>query len=412
MIFSWIVEGELMVSSIPDSHWMLSFLKDTGIRAIVSAVPLTASDGELAKMGIERLYLPIEDYGAPTLEQLKLFIRWTKFMQKTKQPVMVHCQAGMDRSPTLCACYLVVHKGMTADQAITEVRDIRGDDCICNKKLESFVHECEHLRPLLTDTYDQAFFDGRLLIDILRRRCPWDREQTPLTMMPNLLEETYEAWEAIAQNNDKEIASELGDVLLQVLMISRMLSETKNFDILNVTNAMIEKLVIRHPHVFANSKTDTPGKVLDQWNGLKEEKAGSICDIPATLPPLGRAERIMSFAKGLGFDWPKVEGVIGKLDEEVSELKEAIGSSDKAKVESELGDVVFVLLNLARFLDVNPELALSGTLSRFVARFRQIEELAKSTCKNIKDMTLDEMDAIWDRAKKEPYATDTMPLNE
>ncbi len=400
-----------MVSSLPDSHRTLSFLKDAGIKAIVSAVPLPVPDDELAKMGIERLYLPIEDYGSPTLEQLKLFIHWTKFMQKAKQPVMVHCEAGMDRSPTLCACYLVVHKGMTADQAIAEVRDIRGDDCICNKNLEGFVHECEYLRPLLTDPYDQAFSNGRLLIDILRRRCPWDREQTPLTMMPNLLEETYEAWEAISQDNDKEIASELGDVLLQVLMISRMLSETKNFDILTVSNAMMEKLVLRHPHVFADSKTDTPGKVLDQWNGLKEEKAGSICDIPATLPPLGRAERIMSFAKGLGFDWPKVDGVIEKLDEEVAELKEAIGSADKAKMESELGDVFFVLLNLARFLDVNPELALSGTLNRFVSRFKQIEKSAKSSSKNIKDMTLDEMDAIWDQVKKALKATEIVSFD-
>lgn len=402
MNFSWIIEKELMISSAPENIQMLSRLRDTGIKAVVSLSRVPFTDKDFEELGIFNLKLQIPEDKPPTLEQLREFIFWSGFMRKHGLPLLIHCQEGYERSATLAACYLVVFANMMANQAIEEVRAIRGDNSIVFLHNQGFINECEYVKPLLTNTSDTAFYEAKLLIDLLRRRCPWDREQTPDSMMQNLLEETYEVWEAVKQKNAAHIREELGDILLQVLMVSRMLSEGQPFSVEDVIATMQEKLVYRHPHVFGESRTKTADSVLDQWNSLKKQNKnnGSIRDIPSNLPPLGRAERIMAHAKGLGFDWDKTEGVLEKLDEEVGELKEAIQTKDKGEIENELGDVFFVLLNLARFLDVGPEVALSRTLDKFVGRFEKIENHSKETGKPIGHMTLGEMDEIWNRAKK------------
>lgn len=399
MNFSWIIENELMVSSAPESARQLGFIKEAGIRAVVSTIDIPVPDEEFEKLGLERLKLILSEKSAPELAQLKRFIHWASFMRRAKQPIMLHCSGGKQRSATLAACYLVVFHGFTAEKAIGEIREVRGDDCVTFPPFSNFVAECEYVKPLLLDSHDQEFHDVRLVVDILRRRCPLDKEQTPNSMMQNLLEETYEVWEAVESKNTREIASELGDVLLQTLMVSRMLSETSDFNFLDVTRAMIAKLIKRHPHVFGESGADTASDVLAQWNSLKEKKAKSIKDIPKSLPPLGRAELVMSYAKKLGFDWPEISGVLEKLDEEVAELKDSIVSGDRRKVESELGDVVFVILNLARFLDMSPEKALTLTLAKFEKRFQKIEEHAKQNGIEIDSMTLEQMDALWNEAK-------------
>jgi MazG family protein len=399
MNFSWIIENELMISSAPETPKQLAYIKEAGIRAIVSTVDIPITGEEFGKMGLERLKLLLSEKSAPNLVQLKEFIQWASFMRRAKQPVMIHCGGGKQRSATLAACYLVIFKGFTAENAIGEIREIRGDDCITFSHFSNFVSECEYVKPLLLDNYDQEFHDATLVVDILRRRCPWDKEQTPVSMMQNLLEETYEVWEAVESRNNNEIASELGDVLLQVLMVSRMLSETSTFSVSDVTKAMIAKLINRHPHVFGDSIADTASTVLGQWNQLKDKEVKSIRDIPKSLPPLGRAELVMSYAKKLGFDWPEISGVLEKLDEEVAELKDSIVSGDKSKIEAELGDVIFSILNLARFLDISPEKALASTLAKFEKRFLKIEEHAISTGIEIHTMTLEQMDAIWNEAK-------------
>jgi MazG family protein len=300
----------------------------------------------------------------------------------------------------MAACHLIVHKNFSSRDALHEIREIRGDNAVSSAKLQEFLLDCEYVKPLLQDQNDQDYFNVLLITDILRRRCPWDRAQTPETMMPNLLEETYETWEAILKGDSRNLASELGDVFLQVLMISRMKSEIERFDMRTVTAALIDKLVKRHPHVFADSTTDTPDTVLSQWKGLKDKEFHSIRDIPTTMPAMGRADRIMAFAKKLGFDWPKIDGVIEKVHEELSELGSAVRSDTHENVVFEFGDVMFVMLNLARFLKVNPELALHRTLDKFVERFSKIEERSRELGKPIEMMSLEEMDAIWNEAKR------------
>lgn len=401
MNFSWIIENELMISSAPESPKQLAFIKEAGIRVVVSTIETPIPDEEFEKLGLERLKMPLGEKSPPELVQLKQFIHWASFMRRAKQPIMIHCSGGKQRSATLAACYLVVFYSYSAEKAVEEIREIRGDDCITFSHFSNFVTECEYVKPLLLDSHDQEFYDARLVVDMLRRRCPWDREQTPVSMMQNLLEETYEVWEAVESKDNYEIASELGDVLLQVFMVSRMLSESSDFDVSDVTKAMVAKLIKRHPHVFGESGADTASKVLKQWNDLKDKETKSIRDIPKSLPPLGRAELVMSYAKKLGFDWPQISGVLEKLDEEVAELKDSIASGDRPKIESELGDVVFVILNLARFLDMSPEKALALTLAKFEKRFLKIEEHAKQNGIEIHSMTLDQMDTLWNEAKND-----------
>lgn len=401
MNFSWIVENELMISSAPESNFMLRKIREAGIKAVVCVTDNPFPEQAYTQLGIELLHIPLKSGNPPTLEELKLFIRWMAFMGKARQPVMIFCDQGFDRAGMMAACDLIVHRNYSSRDALHEIREIRGDNAISSAKLQEFLIDCEFVKPLLADQNDQDYFNALLITDILRRRCPWDRAQTPESMMPNLLEETYETWEAILGNDSKGLASELGDVLLQVLMVSRMMSESERFDMKNVMAALFEKLVKRHPHVFADSTTDTPDTVLKQWKGLKDKEERSIRDIPTALPAFGRADRIMSFAKKLGFDWPKIDGVIEKVHEEIAELAEALRLDSHEKVLAEFGDVLFVMLNLARFLKVNPELALHMTLDKFVNRFSKIEERSRDIGKPIEMMSLEEMDAIWNEAKRD-----------
>lgn len=400
MNFSWIIDKELMISSAPESNTMLRALKSAGIKAVICATENPFPVEAYNQLGMEVLELPLVSNNPPSLEELKRFAQWTALMIHAKQPIMIFCEQGFDRAGMLAACFLIIHRHFSSRDALKEIRDIRGENAISSAKFQEFLIDCEYVRPLLVDSKDQAFFNAVTITDILRRRCPWDREQTPESMLPNLLEETYEIWEAILKKDDPNIASELGDVLLQVLMISRMKSENSNFNIETVISAMTEKLIKRHPHVFADSDTDTPDTVLKQWKSLKETEAGSITEIPTTIPAIGRADRVMSFAKKRGFDWPKIDGVIEKAHEELNELKHSAENESHERVEQEFGDVMFVMLNLARFLKVNPELALSKTLDKFVARFSKIEETAKTLGITIDKMTLEQMDDIWNEAKK------------
>ncbi|HPL89029.1 MAG TPA: MazG nucleotide pyrophosphohydrolase domain-containing protein [Caldisericia bacterium] len=310
MNFSWIIEKELMISSAPENIQMLSRLRDTGIKAVVSLSQLPFTDKDFEDLGLFNLKLQIPEDKPPTLEQLREFIFWAGFMKKHGLPLLIHCQEGYERSATLAACYLVIFENMTANQAIEEVRAIRGDNSVAFLHNQGFVNECEYVKPLLTNTSDISFYEAKLLIDLLRRHCPWDREQTPNSMMQNLLEETYEVWEAVKQKDMAHIKEELGDILLQVLMVSRMLSEEQSFSVEDVIATMQEKLVYRHPHVFGESKTKTVDSVLDQWNSLKKQNKnnGSIRDIPSNLPPLGRAERKWLMQRASGSTGTKPKG--------------------------------------------------------------------------------------------------------
>ena len=246
------------------------------------------------------------------------------------------------------------------------------------------------------------------LVDIMTRLrsedgCPWDRVQTSETLKPYLIEETYELIEAIDEKEPVKIREELGDLLLQIVFHAQIAKDQEEFDINDVIEGISSKMVSRHPHVFGDAKFETPEEVTKQWQDRKKEegkfKESALEGVPKELPSLLRAHRLQSRAAKVGFDWEKVEDVFGKLDEELKEFKVALGNKDKKEIEDELGDILFVLVNISRFVGVNAEEALRKTISKFISRFRYIEMKAANKGRQLSAMTQDEMDALWNEAK-------------
>ncbi|MBI3592579.1 MAG: nucleoside triphosphate pyrophosphohydrolase [Nitrospirae bacterium] len=236
--------------------------------------------------------------------------------------------------------------------------------------------------------------------------CPWDKEQTRESLKPFLVEETYEVLEALDEGETKKIKEELGDLLFQIVFHCRMAKERGEFDMDDVIKNISDKMTARHPHVFGKEKFETSEEVLKQWDERKKEegkiKESILEGIPKELPSLLRAHKLQARAAKVGFDWQRVEDVMEKLEEELHEFRNALKSKDQKEIEDELGDMFFVLVNIARFVGVNPEDALRKTISKFISRFRYIEMKAADSGKSLSDMTLEEMDALWDEAKHLP----------
>lgn len=233
--------------------------------------------------------------------------------------------------------------------------------------------------------------------------CPWDKEQTKDTLKPYMIEETYEVLEAIDENNPQKLKEELGDLLFQIVFHCRIAAEKGDFTIHDVIKGISDKIISRHPHVFANAKFESPEEVRRQWHERKTEEGKfreSILDgVPKSLPSLLRSQRLQSRASKVGFDWKKAEDVLDKVSEEMSELRASITKGSKNEIEEELGDVLFVLVNLSRFMGMNAEEALKKTINKFTERFRYIEQKAKEAGQNLSEMTLEEMDKLWEEAK-------------
>jgi MazG family protein len=256
------------------------------------------------------------------------------------------------------------------------------------------------------DKKDKLESLGRLLdiMDELRIKCPWDREQTFESIRNNTIEETYELADAILKNDLDHIKKELGDLLLHIVFYSKMGSETGAFDIKDVADAISEKLVFRHPHVFGDTDVGgNPEIVKKNWEELKikEGNHSVLGGVPESLPALIKANRIQEKARAVGFDWDKREQVWDKVEEELHELKAEITRMDKEKMTLEFGDLFFSLVNAARLYDVDPETALERTNRKFIYRFNFLEVKTLKQGRKLKDMTLDEMNAIWEQAKGE-----------
>ncbi|KJD33611.1 pyrophosphatase [Tamlana nanhaiensis] len=246
-------------------------------------------------------------------------------------------------------------------------------------------------------------FDRLLTImDELREQCPWDKKQTMETLRHLTIEETYELGDAILDNDLEEVKKELGDVLLHIVFYSKIGSETNDFDIADVCNTICDKLIHRHPHIYGDIKVENEDDVKRNWENLKlkEGKKSVLEGVPKSLPSLVKANRIQDKVAGVGFDWEKPEQVWEKVEEELNEFKTEVKAGNKDAMESEFGDVMFSMVNYARFLKINPENALERTNKKFSARFEYLEEKAKLLNKNLKDMTLAEMDVFWEEAKQ------------
>ncbi len=235
--------------------------------------------------------------------------------------------------------------------------------------------------------------------------CPWDRKQTHESLLPYLLEETYEVVDAVKKGNDEELKEELGDLLLQVVFHSQIAKERGAFDIDDVVDSIAKKLIHRHPHVFEGREDiKTAEDVNREWEKLKEKegkKKESLLDgIPESMPALERAYKLQKRAAKVGFEWENFDGIKEKLIEELSEIEAELKRGDRKKLEEEVGDLLFMAVNLARFLGIHPEIALRRANEKFERRFRHIEERAKEMGKNPEEMTLDEMEALWQEAKE------------
>ncbi|MBK5192304.1 MAG: nucleoside triphosphate pyrophosphohydrolase [Flavobacteriaceae bacterium] len=250
---------------------------------------------------------------------------------------------------------------------------------------------------------DQLLAFDRLLtiMDELRGQCPWDMKQTMESLRHLTIEEVYELGDAILEKDQQEIKKELGDILLHIVFYAKIGSETKDFDIADVTNSICEKLIERHPHIYGDVKVADEEEVKKNWENLKL-KAGNksvLEGVPMSLPALVKASRIQDKVAGVGFDWEEPQQVIEKLKEELEELKVEVQAQDEDKMEAEFGDVLFSLINYARFLKINPENALERTNKKFIKRFQYLEEKAKEKNKPLTEMSLAEMDIFWEEAK-------------
>ena len=248
---------------------------------------------------------------------------------------------------------------------------------------------------------------GRLLdvLDELRVKCPWDQKQTNESLRPNTIEEVYELCDALMKDDKKNICKELGDVLLHVVFYAKIGSETGDFDIKDVCDRLCDKLIFRHPHVFGEVKADTAEQVSENWEQIKlKEKDGNksvLSGVPEALPSLIKAYRIQDKARNVGFDWEDRVQVWDKVKEEISEFESEVATMDKEKAEAEFGDVMFSLINAARLYKINPDNALEHTNQKFIRRFNYLEEHTLKAGRKLTDMTLEEMDAIWEEAKKQ-----------
>ena len=241
------------------------------------------------------------------------------------------------------------------------------------------------------------------IMDDLREKCPWDKKQTIQTLRQLTIEETYELADAITDNDWKGIKEELGDILLHVVFYAKIGTEQNQFTLDEAIDHVCEKLISRHPHIYSDTKVNDEEDVKKNWEKLKlkEGKTSALSGVPKSLPSMVKAMRLQEKAKQVGFEWDTKEQVWDKVEEEKGELFEAIASGDVGKMEEELGDVFFSLVNFARFLQVDAENALERTNKKFILRFTKMETEALKTGKHLHDLTLDEMDTIWNRIKKE-----------
>lgn len=240
--------------------------------------------------------------------------------------------------------------------------------------------------------------------DELRQKCPWDKKQTNESLRPHTIEEVYELCDALMEDNPTEIQKEMGDVMEHLIFYAMIGREQGRFDMADVLKKEADKLVFRHPHIYGELKAANSDDVSKIWEQVKQkEKDGNktvLSGVPRSLPSLIKAYRIQDKAKNVGFDWDKPEDVWSKVFEEIGELKEELLKGDSARAEEELGDVIFSIVNAARLYHINPDTALEHTNRKFIARFGYVESKAKEQGRNIKDLTINEMDALWEEAKK------------
>ncbi|NOZ91887.1 MAG: nucleoside triphosphate pyrophosphohydrolase [Dictyoglomi bacterium] len=399
--FSWLEDGVIAGSAKPSlpSHW--EYIKQQGIKAIVSLTEKPLDSYALSQMGISPrnyLHLPIKDMSVPEEYQVWEFLEFVWRKRSQGAPVLVHCGAGVGRTGTMLAFYLK-SLGYTGERAIMEVRKKRPGS-IETPAQEEFVRKIE-VEEFWNDAPEPYWYLRiRSIVHILRKECPWDRKLTPQMLVALSQEELIELMNAIAEGDIDEYAGEVGDILLHLLLHVTIAEEKKQFDMVEVIKKETYKMIGRHPHVFALEESDDAAAVLSKWEKWKKkEKKGEEKKKPRPSALIW-AFRVQDEAAQYGFDWTRLEDVMDKVEEEVREVWEAIKKNDRKNLREEIGDLLFVAVNLARLAGIDPEGALSYTTEKFRRRFRAMKKLAEERGLDLRDMTLDEMEKLYQEVKK------------
>lgn len=390
--FYWVRENVLALGPYPEIS-QLEELNKLGFKVIINLTEDNSRDEFIKKNFLSLVSIPLPDFGVPSAEQLLEFVQNMSFFERVKVPVFMHCIGGRGRSGTFSAIYLLM-KGLSPEEAINEIRRIR-DGAIETEEQEKFIYFSSQFIPFLTNKKEQAFFNAKKIIEILRKKCPWDSSQTHITLIKSLLDETYEVIEAIRENDNSKLREELGDLLIQPLIQAQIEEEKNNFSIYDSIEIMLDKLIRRHPHIFGEKIVETPDAVMNQWTRIKamennENKGNEL---------ITEIMNISNEASSYGFDWNNVSDIFEKFKEELSETDNAIKNGNLREVEEELGDAFFVLFNITRYLKVDPVKAIERGKRKFEQRFRLVQKLIEDDKKNPLDMRANELNEYWERAK-------------
>lgn len=389
--YYWIKEKTLAIGPYPSSK-DLEELSKLGFKAIINLTEDSFKNEFIEESFISSLWIPIPEFGVPSPSNLLSFIRNMSFFEKAKIPVFMYCIAGRGRSGTVSAIYLMM-KGNSSKEAIDKVRKIR-EGAIETYEQERFIYSLEEFLPSLMNRKDQAFFNAKKIIEILRRKCPWDRSQTHESLINSLLDEAYEVVEAIREKDNLKLKDELGDLLIQPLIQAQIEEDASTFTIFDSIETMIDKLIRRHPHVFGDKDVKTPDAVMNQWTQIKL--------IDESNNSKGLFDEIMKIsveASSYGFDWENPYDIFEKFKEELLEIGNAIKSYNLREIEEELGDAFFALFNIARFLNIDPLKAIERGRRKFEQRFRLVQKMIKQEGKDPKDMSQEDLDYYWRKAK-------------
>jgi tetrapyrrole methylase family protein/MazG family protein len=397
----WIEDHSFMIGPWPRFEGKRISSLDP-VRVLINLTQTEYDVNEIDESIIDILHVPIPDFSIPTPLQLRTLLRHWAFYRSYQIPVYMHCMGGFGRAGTMAACYLMM-QGETAFQAIKKVRKCR-PGAIETREQETFVYSAEEWIPTLLQAEDQIFFQAKKVIEILRRKCPWDQKQTHSSLIPSLLDESFEVVEAIRRGNPEELKEELGDLLIQPLIHAQISENEKEFTIYDSLEYMIKKLLYRHPHVFAASNPLNANQVIDQWTFLKQNEKTNL---PKNLQNnsnkctlLEEVSVISKEASTYGFDWEKAEDIVEKMVEECSEIKDAVQSDHSRKVEQELGDLLFAALNFARFYGVDPVKSLQRGRRKFEIRFRYVQRCILADELDPRKLNAEELNQYWEQAKK------------
>ncbi len=392
MRFEWIIKNEIAVGSLPGKD-SVPYLRKKGIRAIISLTE-ERLPGEVIPDDMEYRHFPVKDVQAPDFYEIKEFLLYADFLKTVRFPFFVHCKDGLLRSPVFAAFYLI-YEGRSSKNALEIIK--AKTSVSFEKTIREKLFEFERFKQLSYPNSDiYSFYRFLELVRVLRKECPWDREQTHRSLIPELIEEPLELVEAIKKGDFEGIKEELGDVALQVLLHSVIAKEENRFDVSDVFEGIFQKMLRRHPHVFGESHVKDSKAVLSQWEEIKKtEKKRQTVDIAKVLASLITAFEIQEEARHLGFDFDDMSQITAKIKEETSEVERAIGESEN--ISEELGDLLFSVINLARFLNIDPAHALFLSIDKFGKRFEYVK---KKAGKNLVSMSSEEKDKLWNEAKK------------